>query len=331
MQGRVMAGDDKTIENFAFGQRGTRSTVHIGLVNSMPDASLRTTELQFARLLKEAAGNFDVRLHLIAMPEVPRSADALARMDGFYADAASLPGAGMDALILTGADSQPGKLKDEPYWRALTRLMDWAEGSTVTTLFSDLAAHAAVQHFDGIARRPLPKKLTGVFASLRAVEDPLLIGVPARAMTPHSRKFGLPESDLTAHGYRVLSRLTDGSVDLFVRDGRSRLVFLQGHPEYGADTLGREYLRDMGRFLGGDGTRPSIPENYFDRVTENALQALAGREAQISDYNDVVTGAVPLQSWRSTTLRLFANWIASIAAEKPRRRVARAAPLHRSV
>jgi homoserine O-succinyltransferase len=159
----------------------------------------------------------------------------------------------------------------------------------------------------------------------------LLIGVPARAMTPHSRKFGLPESDLTAHGYRVLSRLTDGSVDLFVRDGRSRLVFLQGHPEYGADTLGREYLRDMGRFLGGDGTRPSIPENYFDRVTENALQALAGREAQISDYNDVVTGAVPLQSWRSTTLRLFANWIASIAAEKPRRRVARAAPLHRSV
>jgi hypothetical protein len=87
----------------------------------------------------------------------------------------------------------------------------------------------------------------------------------------------------------------------------------------------------MARFLKGEGARPTIPENYFDRVTENALQALAGRGGQISDYSDVVTGAVPLQSWRSYTLRLFANWISSIAAEKPRRRSARTAPVHRSV
>jgi homoserine O-succinyltransferase len=155
--------------------------------------------------------------------------------------------------------------------------------------------------------------------------------VPARAATPHSRKNGLLESDLTLRGYRVLTRLTDGSVDLFVREGRSRFVFLQGHPEYAAETLGREYLRDVSRFLAGEGVRPTIPENYFDRVTENALQALAGREAQIADYNEVVMGAVPLQSWRSYTLRLFANWIASIAAEKPRHRATRSAPAHKSV
>ena len=326
-----MAHDSKPVENFAFGQRGTRATVHIGLVNNMPDAALRATELQFARLLKEAAGNFDVRLHLFAMPEVPRGEAALSRMDGFYADVATLPDAGMDALIITGAEPHTEGLNDEPYWRALTRLMDWAEGGTVSTLFSCLAAHAAVLHFDGIPRRPLPKKIGGVFASLRAADDALLAGVPARAATPHSRKNGLLESDLTAHNYRILTRLTDGSVDLFVREGRSRFVFLQGHPEYTADTLGREYLRDMARFLKGEGVRPTVPENYFDRVTENALQALAGRESQISDYNDVVTGAVPLQSWRSYALRLFANWISAIAAEKPRRRTARTAPVHRSV
>ncbi|MGZ5921407.1 MAG: homoserine O-acetyltransferase/O-succinyltransferase family protein [Rhizomicrobium sp.] len=326
-----MPHDSKNIENFSFGQRGTRATVHIGLVNNMPDAALRATELQFARLLKESAGNFDVRLHLFAIPEIPRGEAAISRMDGFYADVAILPDAGMDALIITGAEPHTDGLNDEPYWRALTRLMDWTESGTVSTLFSCLAAHAAVLHFDGIPRRPLPKKISGVFTSLRAVDDPLLAGVPARAATPHSRKNGLLESDLTAHNYRVLTRLTDGSVDLFVREGRSRFVFLQGHPEYGADTLGREYLRDMARFLKGEGARPTIPENYFDRVTENALQALAGREAQLSDYSEVVTGAVPLQSWRSYTLRLFANWIASIASEKPRRRPARAAPAHRSV
>ncbi len=325
-----MASEDRSVENFAFGQRGTRATLHIGLVNNMPDSALRATELQFARLLKEAASNFDVRLHLFAMPEIARGSTAMSRMEGFYADVATLPGAGMDALIITGAEPHTDVLSDEPYWPALTRLMDWAEGGTVSTLFSCLAAHAAVLHFDGISRRPLPRKLSGVFASLRATDDPLLAGVPARAATPHSRKNGLLESDLMARNYRVLTRLTDGSVDLFVREGRSRFVFLQGHPEYGAESLGREYLRDVGRFLKGESARPVIPENYFDRVTENALQALASREARIEDYNEVVMGAVPLQSWHSYTLRLFANWIAAIAAEQPRRRATRAASAHKS-
>ena len=128
-----------------------------------------------------------------------------------------------------------------------------------------------------------------------------------------------------ARNYRILSRLTDGSVDAFAHDGKSRLVFFQGHPEYGAETLGREYLRDVGRFLKGEAARPVIPENYFDRVTENALQALSGREARITDYSEIVLGAVPLQSWRSYTLKLFSNWIAGIAAEKSRRRSPRSA------
>jgi homoserine O-succinyltransferase len=320
-----MSGQGRNVENFAFGHRGTKATLHIGLVNNMPDAALRATELQFARLLKDAASNFDVRLHLFAMPEILRGDTARSRMEGFYADVATLPAAGMDALIITGAEPQAAALNQEPYWQALTRVMEWSADGTVSTLFSCLAAHAAVLHFDGIPRRPLPRKISGVFASLRAADDPLLAGLPARGATPHSRKNGLLESDLTAKNYRILSRLTDGSVDAFVREGKSRFVFFQGHPEYGAETLGREYLRDIGRFLRGEGPRPAIPENYFDRVTENALQALGAREASIGEYNDVVLGAVPLQAWRSYTLKLFANWISAIAAEKHRRRSSRSA------
>ena len=315
-----MSGQERGIENFAFGSRGTKATLHIGLVNNMPDAAMRATELQFARLLKNAASNFDVRLHLFSMPEIARSPTQRSRMEGFYADVATLPASGMDGLIITGAEPLTAALNDETYWPALTRLMDWSAAGTISTLFSCLAAHAAVLHFDGIPRRPLPKKISGVFASLRATDDPLLTGLPARGATPHSRKNGLLESDLTAKNYRILARLTDGSVDAFVRDGKSRLVFFQGHPEYGAETLGREYLRDVGRFLRGEGLRPAIPENYFDRVTENSLQALAARDARLADYNEIVLAAVPLQSWRSYTLKLFANWIGAIAAEKPRRR-----------
>ena len=197
-------------------------------------------------------------------------------------------------------------------------------------MFSCLAAHAAVLHFDGIARRPLPKKISGVFASLRAADDPLLAGVPARAATPHSRQNGLLESDLTAHNYRdpvapdrrlgrICSRATATAAS-----SSSRAI-----PNMTPTPWAANICATWRRFLRGEGARPAVPENYFDRVTENALQALAGREARSRDYNDMVTGAVPLQSWRSYTLRLFANWIACIAAEKPRRRP-RAAPVHRS-
>jgi homoserine O-succinyltransferase len=117
---------------------------------------------------------------------------------------------------------------------------------------------------------------------------------------------------------------------MFLREGRSRVVFLQGHPEFGAETLGRDYLSDVANFLMGDGVRPAIPENYFDRVTENALQALAARNGQIGEYKEVILGAVPLQSWHNYTLRLFANWIATVATEKSRRRASRPVSLRRS-
>jgi homoserine O-succinyltransferase len=325
-----MTHDSRHVENFSFGQRGTRATLHIGLVNNMPDAAMRGTELQFARLLKEAANAFDVRLHLFAMPEIPRGEVAASRMEGFYADVATLPTSGMDALIVTGSEPRTHDLQEEPYWHALAHLVDWAEIGTVSTLFSGLAAHAAVLHLDGIPRRSLPKKIGGVFTSLRTADDPLMAGLPARGATPHSRRYTLSEGDLAARKYKILSRLTDGSVDMFLREGRSRFVFLQGHPEYGAESLGREYLRDVANFLIGEGARPAIPENYFDRVTENALQALTARNAQTGEYNEVVMGAVPLQSWHNYTLRLFANWIATVATEKSRRRASRPASIRRS-
>jgi homoserine O-succinyltransferase len=156
----------------------------------------------------------------------------------------------------------------------------------------------------------------------------LQTGLEPRIHVPHSRRNGLSEHELAAQGYRILSRLADGEVDSFARDmpGRSRFVFLQGHPEYGAETLGREYLRDVGRFLGGEsGTRPAVPENYFDRATEMALAALdtgaEGSAGGLANYSRIISGALPLQSWHTHTIKFFGNWLTMIAAEKVRRLV----------
>jgi homoserine O-succinyltransferase len=316
------------IEKFALGggHGGFRGTLHVGLVNNMPDTAMRATELQFARLLKESSGALDVQLHLFSLAAIERGELARSRMEGFYADAGGLPMAGIDALIVTGAEPRAGDLKDESYWPSLTHLIDWAEIGTISTVFSCLAAHAAALHLSGIARTALPRKMSGIFTAARVGEDPLQTGMQARIHVPHSRRNSLAESDIIRNGYRILSR-TDEGVDSFCRTmpGRSLFLFLQGHPEYGAETLGREYLRDMGRFLRGESAeRPAVPENYFDRATENALAGLDARASgpdDLAGYNAVVLGALPLQSWRGHTLKLFGNWLALIAAEKLRRRV----------
>jgi hypothetical protein len=39
------------VEQFLLGGGHNRTAIHVGLVNNMPDAAMRATELQFARLL----------------------------------------------------------------------------------------------------------------------------------------------------------------------------------------------------------------------------------------------------------------------------------------
>ena len=78
----------------------------------------------------------------------------------------------------------------------------------------------------------------------------------------------------------------------------------------------------MGRFLSGEASvAPAIPENYFDRATEEKLRA-AGNN--IADHAAIVGGAIPLQAWRGNTVRLFSNWLTLVAAAKARRSASRA-------
>ncbi|HVW75145.1 MAG TPA: homoserine O-succinyltransferase, partial [Rhizomicrobium sp.] len=121
---------------------------------------------------------------------------------------------------------------------------------------------------------------------------------------------------------------SNGQADIFTREppGHSRFVFFQGHPEYDAGTLGREYLRDMGRFLSGEqAAPPAIPENYFDRATEDRLAEIRpADQADLVRYAAIVGAALPLSQWRGNTVRLFANWLTLVAATKARRLASKA-------
>jgi homoserine O-succinyltransferase len=325
------------VQPFAF--RGPRrrasDTVHIGLVNNMPDAALRATELQFARLLKDASGLVDVQLYFFSFGEIARGEQARARMEGSYADAAAISRAGLDALIVTGAEPREPDMQSEPYWESFARLTDWAKTNTISTIFSCLAAHAAVLHLDGIVRRPFAQKLSGVFPCSPAEDSMLTFNIAAGSAVPHSRYNDLPPDDIEAAGYSVHSRLADGGVNLFTRKTPSLFVFLQGHPEYDETSLGREYLRDIGRYLNAERhDRPAMPENYFDAAAAAALSEMrlgVRNPSLLPRFTEIVNASVPAQGWRDDAVKLFANWLTLVASEKARRRVeaAKGIPLAR--
>ena len=55
-------------------------TIVIGLVNNMPDAALEATERQFIDVLNAAGEQIEIRLRLLALPEVPREASGRRRL-----------------------------------------------------------------------------------------------------------------------------------------------------------------------------------------------------------------------------------------------------------
>jgi homoserine O-succinyltransferase len=300
--------------------------IHIGLVNNMPNSALEATERQFRTLLCEAAEGIAVRLWLFAIPEVPRSDKARRRIGTFYSSIGALWDIRLDGLIVTGAEPVARNLMEEPFWASLAQLIDWAEHNTHSSVWSCLAAHAAVLRMDGIGRRPFGDKLFGVFECAKRSDHLLTADVPSRFWTPHSRWNDIPEDALSACGYCVLTRLKDGIVDAFVKQGKNLFVFFQGHPEYDADFLLLEYRRDIRRFLSRERELyPSMPQGYFDEDTAAALTVLRARavadrcEQSFANFPASMQAASVRSTWRPEAVRFYRNWLGYLSEQKSMR------------
>jgi homoserine O-succinyltransferase len=306
-------------------RRAHTGPLTVGLVNNMPDAALKSTERQFRELIADASGGRAVRVRTFSFPALPRSDRGRQYIRENHEDIAALWDLDLDGLIVTGAEPRAERLEDEPYWPDLTRLVDWAADHTVTTLFSCLAGHGAAHYLDGIERRPRPGKLSGVFDCGRVGDHPIVAGGAARWSTPHSRYNELPEEDLVAHGYSILSRSPRAGADIYVKREKSLFVFLQGHPEYDANSLLLEYRRDVGRYLSGErDTYPDMPEGYFDEATTEALlwfrgEGLRRRDAELMpSFQMILAEQAVSNRWRPAALRLFSNWLAYLGERSGR-------------
>jgi homoserine O-succinyltransferase len=288
--------------------RNASPTLTVGLVNSMPGEARKATEQQFRTILSATGHPVDLRVY------------SLSDMTGLASD---MP----DALIVTGMPPRAGPLSEEPHWRPLTELVDFASDNEIPTVWSCLAAHAAVLYLDGIERRRMAQKLSGVFDCTRA--EPahrLLSGLPKQWQIPHSRWNELPEADLVAHGYRILSRSAEGGVDIFVKEAGAQFLFCQGHPEYDAYALPREYRRDIRQYLTGErDTYPPMPHGIFSPPVAARLEAFRqhaigarGIDA-LAGFPTAACHADVRHTWLGLAVGLYANWLSHIVDHTSRR------------
>lgn len=290
--------------------------VRIAFINNMPDAALEDTEMQFFELLDAAAGELPVVVKLFSLPRVPRSDRGTRHLNTFYFGLSDLWDAEFDALIMTGTEPKCADLRREPYWADLTEVLDWAETNTSSTILSCLAAHAGVLHSDGIERHLQADKRFGVFEFAKLERHQLTALEGPQVRFPHSRWNEVKTEALTQCGYQLLTGSPEAGADLFVKQKKESLfIHFQGHPEYGAETLFKEYRRDIRRFLNGEReTYPAMPKGYFDKFSAQLLTSFqqsiqSERHVDLMErFPEAALVGRLNRTWEPSARTIYANW-----------------------
>jgi len=292
--------------------------LHIGLLNMMPDAALEATERQFIRLVGNCNRIAQFYVYPFSLPGLDRSTGTQAYIDENYCSFDQLAEQGLDALIITGANVVNPDLSQEAFWEPLTRVIDWAENHVSSVLCSCLATHAILKFRHGIERQPLPAKRWGVYSHKACRADhPLLRDINTRFDVPHSRFNDISRVQLEAAGLSVLAESEEGGVHMAVSPDGFRVVYFQGHPEYDANSLLKEYKREVLRWVEGElPQEPPFPEHYFSPETQAIAQQFvqAARQATVQGlaYPDMLEDRIePLldNTWGDTAKALFNNWL----------------------
>ncbi|AIY63737.1 homoserine O-acetyltransferase MetA [Pseudoalteromonas piratica] len=254
--------------------------MRLAILNLMPNKV--ETEVQFIRLL--ANSPLQVNVELLRLDTHRSKNTSEQHLDMFYKYFSEVKNENYDAMIVTGAPLAHLEYSDVAYWQELKEIFDWAEQHVTSTLFSCWAAHAGLFHHYGLKRKLKAKKLCGVFKHQRYFEHAALTrGFDDEFLVPHSRYGHINEADIANHSQLEVIAGSPEVGAFLIKNKSGSQVFLTGHPEYDADTLKKEYLRDLEK----DQNAPK-PNNYFP--------------------NDDAS-AKPSKTWQSHAFLLFSNWL----------------------
>lgn len=189
-----------------------------------------------------------------------------------------------DGLIITGAPLEQLDFEQVDYWNELCRIMDWSTSHVFSTLHICWGAQAGLYHHFGIPKVKMEKKLSGIYRHyLEGKSFMLFRGFDDSFTVPHSRYTTVLRDDVEKISeLKILASSSEAGI-YAIKTNEGRQIFLLGHAEYDADTLKKEYYRDL-----ESGIHPDIPENYFPN--NNPTKE-------------------PIVSWRSCAHLLYANWL----------------------
>jgi len=254
--------------------------MEVGILNLMPNKI--ETEVQILRLLSNTP--LQINIDLIRIDNQLSKNTPQSHMDDFYKGFSQVKDKKYDGLIITGAPLGFMAYEDVKYWSDMQEILNWAKANVQSTLYLCWAAHAAMYHFYGQMRELRQDKLFGVYEhQVLAPTNELMRGFDPVFNAPHSRFGNVPQSayeripDIDV----LAASAATGTYIAATKDKRH--VFVTGHPEYDANTLGDEYARDC-----ANGQNPSLPVNYF--IDDDPTKA-------------------PLVSWRSHGTLLYTNWL----------------------
>ena len=253
--------------------------IEIAVVNLMPTKV--ETETQLLRLLANTP--LQVNLTLIKTATYKSTNTSEKHMERFYKTFDEVKDTRFDGMIVTGAPVENLDFKEVAYWEELKAIFDYADSMVTSTIYICWGAQAAMYHYYGIEKKPLPKKLFGVFKNRASVAyEPLLKGLNDTFSIPHSRYTEIDADAVRANKkLRVLAEGARSGISI-VKSRDDRKFFFFGHSEYDRETLKNEYMRDKEK-----GLKIDPPENYFIDGDVNRID----------------------MSWNSTGNLLFYNWL----------------------
>jgi len=298
-------------------QRQDIRALHVGLLNMMPDAAFQVTEQQFIRLVGSSNHIAQFFVHCFTVPGLQRGEATQAYIDQHYEDIRSIYADGLDALIITGANVVNPRLEMEAFYNPLAEVIEWASENVTSVLCSCLSTHALMKVLHGIDRVPLPRKQWGVYSHrVVAPTHPVLRDINTRFDVPHSRYNAITRGHFVAAGLQVLIESDEAGVHAAVSEDGFRRVYFQGHPEYDANSLLKEYKREVLRYLHGERDLPVFPEHYIadraaaviERYLHEAHAAHAAGRALPGFPEREVTPLLD-NTWRDTARAIFDNWL----------------------
>ncbi len=250
------------------------------LLNLMPTKI--DTETQLSRLLGNTPLQVELTLARVRTHESKNTPKE--HMSAFYKRFDEVMTGNFDGMIITGAPVEHLPFEEVDYWSELCEIMAWSRSHVHSTLHICWGAQAGLYYHYGVDKRPLPEKMFGIFPHRVEYKRSILFrGFDDQFMVPHSRHTTVERADIErVPELRILASSDEAGV-YAISTSNGRQIFITGHSEYDAQTLNREYQRDVAA-----GKPIKIPRNYFpgDDPTRE-----------------------PMVTWRAHANLLFSNWL----------------------